>query len=336
MVNIKDVARKAQVSISTVSRVINGTANVRQELKDRVLKAIEELNYRSNPLARGLKGFPTKTLGLIIPNIGNPFFPAMVRGVQDVANKRGYTVFLCNTDEDIELEEVQYFSLMEKKIDGLLLVTSSLNTPFLKNKMEIPVVLLDRYIENSNVSYVVVDHRKGMRLALEHLNEIGRTKVVFLGAKVSTSGAKERLETFREYFRGEFELKKRLFFGEYSEKSGVQMAKDLLKSKINFDAIVCGNDLIAFGVMKILKENNINVPEDISVIGYDDISFSSFVFPKLTTVHQPTYELGEIATHLILDEIEKKRFSTKRIRLEPYLVVRETSVPRRVKNVNNP
>ncbi len=335
MTNIRDVARKANVSISTVSRVINGTANVRPELKERVLKAIKELNYRSNPLARGLKGFPTRTLGLIIPNIENPFFPAMVRGVQDVANKRGYTVFLCNTDEDIELEEVQYFSLLEKKVDGLLLVTSSLNASFLEKKPEIPIVLLDRYVENSEISYVVVDHRMGMNLALKHLEKIGRNRVIFLGAATSTSGAKERVEAFYEYFRGDPDLRSRMFFGKYSERSGVRMAQELLKSRVDFDAIVCGNDLIAFGVMKVLQENGIEVPRDVSVIGYDDISFSSFLFPKLTTVHQPTYELGEIAAHMIVDEIEKRKSDAKRIRLEPYLVVRETSIPRRMKNVND-
>ncbi len=335
MANIKDVAKRANVSISTVSRVINGTANVRPELKERVIKAINELNYRSNPLARGLKGFPTRTLGLIIPNIENPFFPAMVRGVQDVANKNGYAIFLCNTDEDPELEEIQYFLLLEKKVDGLLLVTSSMNVSFLNKGYHVPVVLLDRYVENTDLSYVVVDHRRGMKLALKHLESIERKKVVFLGSKATTSGAKERVEAFMEYFKGEADIKKRIFFGDYSEKSGAHMTQKLLKENIDFDAIVCGNDLIAFGAIKVLEAHGISIPDEVSVIGYDDILFSAYHSPKLTTVHQPTYELGEIAAHLIIDEIEKKKSEPKHIRLEPRLIVRQTSVPRRIKNVNS-
>ncbi len=336
MANIKDVAKMANVSISTVSRVINGTANVRQELRKKVMKAINELNYRSNPLARGLKGFPTRTLGLIIPNIENPFFPAMVRGVQDVANRNGYAIFLCNTDEDPQLEEIQYFLLLEKKIDGLLLVVSSMNVSFLDKEPHAPVVLLDRYVENSDLSYVVVDHKMGMNLVLKHLENIGRKKVVFLGSKDVTSGAKERLESFVEYFKGVANLKTGIFFGEYSEKSGAYMTQKLLSKRIDFDAIVCGNDLIAFGAIKVLKNHGVNIPDDVSVVGYDDIFFSAYHSPKLTTVHQPTYELGEIAAHLIIDEIEKKEHEPKKhIRLEPRLIVRETSISGRIKNVNS-
>ncbi len=334
MANIKDVAKRAKVSISTVSRVINGTANVRQELRERVIRAINELNYRSNPLARGLKGFPTRTLGLIIPDIENPFFPAMVRGVQDVANKNGYAIFLCNTDEDPELEKIQYFLLLEKKIDGLLLVTSSMNISFLNKKSSTPVVLLDRYVENTELSYVVVDHRKGMNLALKHLEKIGRKNVVFLGSKAVTSGAKERLESFIDYFKGTPNLRTRMIFGNYSQKSGANMTKELLEKRIDFDAIVCGNDLIAFGAIEVLEKQGIKIPDDVSVVGYDDISFSAYHSPKLTTVHQPTYELGEVAAHLIIDEIEKKKSEPKHIKLEPRLIVRETSVPGRIKNVN--
>ncbi len=335
MSSIKDVAKMAGVSISTVSRVINNTANVREDLKIRVLKAVKNLKYRSNPLARGLKGWPTRTIGLIIPDIENPFFPAMVRGVQDVANKNGYAIFLCNTDGDTDLEEAQFSLLLEKKVDGILLVTSMLNTPFLKEKLSLPVVLIDRYVEFSKLSYVVVDHTLGMNLILDHLRNIGRQKAVFLGSKPVTSGARERFQIFMKHYSKEPKMKSRVFFGKYTEKSGFDMAKKLLKSGIKFDSVVCGNDLIAFGVLKAFEKERINVPNEVSVVGYDDISFSIYHFPKITTIHQPVYEMGEIASHLIIDAIEKGYSEPKHIKLEPRLVIRETSIPRSMKNVNS-
>ncbi len=337
MASIKDVAKMAGVSISTVSRVINGTANVREDLSARVIEAIKTLGYHSNPLARGLKGLPTKTIGLIIPDIENPFFPAMVRGVQDVAKANGYAIFLCNTDEDAKLEEIQYSLLLEKKVDGILLVTSTSNTPFLQKKLTIPVVLLDRYVKGANLSdlsYVVVDHTFGMNLILNHLRDVGRQKTVFLGSKPITSGARERFQTFLAYHKGDPKIRSRVFFGKYTEESGFEMAEKLLKSGIDFDSVVCGNDLIAFGAIEVLEKNGINVPNDVSIVGYDDISFSLYHSPKLTTIHQPVYEIGEIASHLIIDAIEKGYSEPKHIKLEPRLVIRETSVPRSVKNAN--
>ncbi len=328
MVSIKDVARFANVSISTVSRVINGSANVDEKLRMRVLDAVEKLGYRTNPFARGLKGFPTHTIGLIIPDIENPFFPGMVRGVQDVAIVNGYTIFLCNTDGDMKLEEAQYKMLLEKKVDGILVVTSDMKMSYIDPADKTPVVLIDRYIGSENFSYVIVDHAIGMRLALDHLREIGRKDPIFLGSKPITSSARERFQAFLNYHKSYPKIKSRILLGKYTEESGAGMAERMLERGVRFDSVVCGNDLIAYGVIEILEKRGIKVPGDVSVIGYDDIPFSAHRFPKLTSVHQPIYELGEISAHLLIDGI-RKHSEPKHIRLEPRLVVRETSFPKR-------
>ncbi|MGC8683445.1 MAG: LacI family DNA-binding transcriptional regulator [Athalassotoga sp.] len=325
--SIKDVAKVAGVSISTVSRVLNDSQGVREELKQKVLDAVQNLNYHSNAIARALKGMPMKTLGLLIPSIENPFFPSMVRGVQDEAHRNGYTVFLCNTDGSGIVEETQFKLLLDKKVDGVILVASKYTTKYLKESINFPVVMIDRYVDSPNLSYVTVDHAIGVKLALDHLYSLGHRNIAFFGSKLVSSGAKERFQSYKRYlYDSKIEFDESLLaFGDYTYESGIKMTEELLKRKVKFDAIFCGNDLIAFGVIEFLKRNGINVPKDVSVVGYDDISFSSYHTPKLTTVHQPTYEVGQMSTKIMLDMISGVDRRIKHIKIEPSLVVRETT-----------
>jgi len=325
--SIRDVAELAGVSISTVSRVLNEPSKVREELRRKVLDAVQTLEYRSNSIARALKGMPTKTIGLLIPSIENPFFPSMVRGVQDEAHRAGYSVFLCNTDGSGVIEETQYRLLLDKKVDGVVLVASKYTMKYLNEDGKLPIVMIDRYVNSQNFSYVTVDHQTGVRLALDHLWTLGHRKIAFLGSKLISSGAKERFQAYRRYMS---ELKVQIneqliIFGDYTYDSGMRMTDDLIKRETKFDSIICGNDLIAFGVIERLKKAGINVPQDISVVGYDDITFASYYTPKLTTVHQPIYEVGQMATRIMIDMISGTDKKTKHIKIEPTLVVRETT-----------
>ncbi len=325
--SIKDVAKIAGVSISTVSRVLNDSQNVSSELKQRVLDAVQNLGYRSNTIARALKGMPTKTLGLLIPTIENPFFPSMVRGVQDEAHRNGYSVFLCNTDGSRIIEETQFKLLFDKKVDGIILVASKYTTRYLKNDTGFPIVMIDRYINSPNFSYVTVDHTLGVKLAIEHLYSLGHRKIAFLGSKLFSSGARERFQSYKRHIE-ELNMKfddSLIILGEYTYESGIKMVEELLKRKVRFDSILCGNDLIAFGVIEGLKKYGIKVPKDVSVVGYDDIAFSSYHNPKLTTIHQPTYEIGQMATRIVIDMISGVDRRIKHIKIEPSLVIRETT-----------
>jgi len=251
----------------------------------------------------------------------------MVRGVQDEAHRNGYTVFLCNTDGSGIVEETQFKLLLDKKVDGVILVASKYTKKYLKENIDFPVVMIDRYIDSPNLSYVTVDHVKGVKLALDHLYSLGRRNIAFLGSKLFSSGAKERFRSYKRYM-DDLKIKfdeSLIVFGEYTYESGIKMTEELLNRRVKFDAILCGNDLIAFGVIEVLKRKGINVPKDVSIVGYDDISFSSYHNPKLTTVHQPTYEMGQISTRIILDMISDVDKRVKHIRIEPSLVIRETS-----------
>jgi len=325
--SIKDVAKVAGVSISTVSRVLNDSQGVREELKQKVLDAVQKLNYHSNAIARALKGMPMKTLGLLIPSIENPFFPSMVRGVQDEAHRNGYTVFLCNTDGSGIVEETQFKLLLDKKVDGIILVASKYTTRYLKTGIEFPIVMIDRYVNSPNFSYVTVDHALGVKLAIEHLYYLGHKRIAFLGSKLLSSGAKERFQSYKRYIE-ELNMKfddSLVILGDYTYESGIKMVEELMKRKTKFDSILCGNDLIAFGVVEGLKKYGIKVPKDVSVVGYDDITFSSYHNPKLTTIHQPTYEIGQMVTRIVIDMITGADKRIKHIKIEPSLVIRETT-----------
>jgi LacI family transcriptional regulator len=325
--SIKDVAKVAGVSISTVSRVLNDSQGVREELKQKVLDAVQKLNYHSNAIARALKGMPMKTLGLLIPSIENPFFPSMVRGVQDEAHRNGYTVFLCNTDGSGIVEETQFKLLLDKKVDGIILVASKYTTRYLKTGIEFPIVMIDRYVNSPNFSYVTVDHALGVKLAIEHLYYLGHRRIAFLGSKLLSSGARERFQSYKRYIE-ELNMKfddSLVILGDYTYESGIKMVEELMKRKTKFDSILCGNDLIAFGVVEGLKKYGIKVPKDVSVVGYDDITFSSYHNPKLTTIHQPTYEIGQMVTRIVIDMITGADKRIKHIKIEPSLVIRETT-----------
>jgi len=251
----------------------------------------------------------------------------MVRGVQDEAHRNGYTVFLCNTDGSGIVEETQFKLLLDKKVDGIILVASKYTTRYLKTGIEFPIVMIDRYVNSPNFSYVTVDHALGVKLAIEHLYYLGHRRIAFLGSKLLSSGARERFQSYKRYIE-ELNMKfddSLVILGDYTYESGIKMVEELMKRKTKFDSILCGNDLIAFGVVEGLKKYGIKVPKDVSVVGYDDITFSSYHNPKLTTIHQPTYEIGQMVTRIVIDMITGADKRIKHIKIEPSLVIRETT-----------
>jgi LacI family transcriptional regulator len=330
-VTIKDVAERAGVSISTVSLVINGKGGVSDELKEKIEEAVEELNYHPNAMARGLKSKKSKVLGLVVPDILNPFFPQVIKGIEDAVKRYGYTLILGNTDGKME-EEARYLHLfVEKCVEGIIFIPSG---TFNKNirlfrEIKVPKVVIDRALDDIKVSTVMTDNILGAYLGTRHLLANGRRRIIFVSGPPNLQASKDR---YAGYIKAldEFGIKEKIVeYGNFTFESGKMVTTDALEKKTKFDAIFAANDMIAFGAMVVLAEKKIAIPEEVEVIGYDNILFSFLSKPSLTTIGQPAYDMGYEAVKIVLREIfTKKRNSYVSKLLEPELIIRESS-PRR-------
>ena len=323
-VNIKDVAREAKVSVSTVSRVINGSAPVSEKLRSRVERAIKKLGYKPSYIARGLRSGKTRTIGFIIPDITNPFFPEMVRGAEDLLRKKGYTLILCNSDQDPKIESELVEMLMDKHIDGLLFTGAGKKNKKLELAVEkgLKVVFLDRIMEGVNASYVISDNYGGMKALLEHLWKVGYKSYYFINGSEETFSARVRQKAFLDFVKENNIESYHHIFSSFSYEAGYIYTKKIRKIP---DVIVSGNDLIAYGVIDALEEMGLDVPKDVGVTGFDDILFSKHYKPSLTTVRQPMYEMGRKAAQILITLIEKGSVKKKGYVLSTEVVIRNST-----------
>jgi LacI family transcriptional regulator len=328
-VTIKDIAKKTNVSIATVSRVMNNkNEGASEETRRRITEAIKELGYQPNALARGLVTRKTKTIGLIIPDIANPFFPDIARGVEDCANKHGYSVFLCNTDDSL-VKESQYIRALEEKcVDGIVFTSNSI--PKQEHIIElirngIPVVLLDRWVEVEGGYGVFLDNLKGGYIAARHLIELGHRRIACIAGPLHSKTAKDRLEGYKKaLLEEELPIDESIIVeGNYKINSGFNAAEKLMDKGIT--GIIAFNDLMAYGACNAIKAKGYRIPEDISVIGFDDIIMSQMMEPQLTTIKQPSYEMGTAAIKMLIKLIEGKKINKKVICFEPDLIIRRSA-----------
>lgn len=330
---LKDVAKLAGVAPSTVSGVLNGTTRVREKTRLRVMQAVKELNYRPNHVARSLRLQGTKTLGLVIPSITNPFYPAIARGVEDVANTYGYSVLLGNTDRTPKKEQKYIETLLDKQVDGLILADSQVSDALILEMAERPriaIVMMNRGIESSNVDEIWVDFRGAAIQMTEHLIEAGHRRIAFIAGPRNVWRSEERLRGYQEALtRHQIDLDKSLIIrGEFDHQSGYEAGEELLKQKDRFSAIFASNDLMAIGCMTALQDNGVSIPGDISVVGFDDIELAFFVRPKLSTVYQPNYEMGAAAVRMMMERIQGERNVKTRQELATRVVTRESMCSR--------
>jgi LacI family transcriptional regulator len=312
MSTISDVARLAGVSAMTVSRVINNTGYISAETRARVEAAISELGYVPNALGRQLRSKQTKMLALIVSDITNPFFTTIARGVEDVAGHAGFTVMFCNTDES-EAEEVQYvLTLIQRQVDGILLVpASSTGKAFrMLASHRVPVVVIDRRVDARNVDTVRCDSETGGYLLGRHLVELGHTRIAVLTGRPNVSTSVDRLAGCRRAVEeagltldedlvvfGEFN------YAEFNQADGHRMARQVLAVDPPPTAIFAANNFIAFGALRAVREAGLRVPEDISIVAFDDLPAEWVAEPFLTVVAQPAYEIGRRAAELILERL---------------------------------
>ncbi|SHF23622.1 LacI family DNA-binding transcriptional regulator [Caloramator proteoclasticus] len=332
---IKDIAKKANVSITTVSLVLNKKdSNISDETRNKIMKVVDELNYTPNKIAKGLITKKTNTFGLIIPDIANPFFPEIVRGVEDVANNNGYNLILCNTDDNPKKEEKYTKILIEKCVDGIIFISTSKskdNNIKLLKKYNVPYVVLDRDVDNPDSPYIHTDDEKGMYEVVKFLIKNGHKKIAYIsGPKENTTSQKRKNGYIKALKEMGIPIKNTIIReGNYKIDGGQYCIKSLLDSKEEFSAVACANDLMAIGAMEALKSRGILIPDDISLTGYDDIYISKITTPKLTTVEQPKYELGRISTETLLKIIYGIKVHPIEIKLEPKLIVRDSVAVKR-------
>lgn len=324
MASIREVARIAQVSPATVSRVINGTAKVNEVKRQRVLNAIDETGFKPNELARALFKKSSKIIGIMVPNIENPFFNELAKVIEKEAYENGYRILLCNSDDNEEKELMNIRMLNQLKADGVIIVTNSEITIKELEKYEFPIVLLDRkHYSDKEISLVISDNYKGGKMATEHLIKCGCKNIVCMRAPLSLSSSKERYLGYKDICK-EYGLKEQYIECDYSYESGLKKTKELIKKYPNVDGIIASNDIVAISVYKILTKKGYRVPEDIQIIGFDNISFSWLCSPEITTIAQPIKKIGKKAAQIIIDKKRGEKIEIENI-FDVKLIQRQTT-----------
>jgi LacI family transcriptional regulator len=328
-VTMEQVAREAGVSLMTVSRVVNNRDGVSQATRERVQAIIERLGYRPSDIARGLVTRRTATIGLVVPDVANPFFSEVARGAEHVAYEEGYNVFLCNTEEDTQRELGVLCSLEEKRVDGIVLCSPRLEEEQLEKALtRYPAaVLVNRRLAHDRVGVVLIEDEKGGQVATEHLLRAGHRAIGFLAGPLTSSSGQRRVAGFCTAL-GTASLHCNSDWIRHCSptvEGGHKVAHELLDTYSYLTALVCFNDLVAVGALQACAELGRVVPNDTAVVGFDDIPLAALVTPPLTTCHIPRYELGAQAMRLLLDQINELSPKCTEVVLQPTLVVRASA-----------
>ncbi len=329
---LRDVARKAGVHPATASRALNDDtrALVNEETAERVRLAAEELHYRPNPIARGLKTNRSYTIGVLIPDLTNPLFPPILRGIEDRLEEAGYTPLIANTDNDPERELVDTQAMRARQVEGIITATARRDHGGLDEVMAagLEVVLVNRWLPGVPISAATADDRKGQRMAIEHLAGLGHRRIAHLAGPLDYSTGIDRHDAFLEAVQ-EFGLDTDpglvRVSQAFTEAEGARLCRELLDEQARVTAIAAANDLLALGCLDVLAERGIACPAQISVVGFNDMPFAGRFQPPLTTIRIPHYEIGTAAAELMLERLAPDAGAPRHLRLEPTLVVRQST-----------
>lgn len=332
--SIAEIARICGVSKATVSRVINNNPNgVGEETRKRVQKVIEELNYRPNAMARSVAVSRSMMIGVVVPDVSNFFYPKIIRGISDYLEKKDYSVIVCNSDYDPEKEAKHLMAFVDRRVDGVILCSGYSNKAFLEQyrKYNVPLVLLGRTFDSSvSDASITGDNVKGAKKAASYLIRGGNKRIVYVEGKTEISGSKQRLAGYKEALEEhgipfDEEL---LLSGDYSIEFGRQAAESLLERKVNFDAVMTGSDLIAIGLVSGFLDAGIRIPEDIEVMGFDNIELAEVFRPALSTVSKPHYKMAQYLAEQMIKIIEGEEAEMTHMVVEPVLKLRQTTKKR--------
>jgi LacI family transcriptional regulator len=334
-VTIRDVARVAKVHPGTVSRALNEATRVlvNEDTVERVLSAAKELGYRPNRLARGLKTNRSYTIGVLIPDIMNPLFPPILRGIEDRLDEDGYTAVVVNTDNDPERERSHFEAMRARRVDGFISATARLDRELLADVAAggAPLVLVNRSLEDRSVPAVTVDDRRGIALAVEHVASLGHELIGHLGGPQNISTGHRRHLGFLDAMRAaglEAPLAHVRFSDAFSEAEGARVCHELLDATDGLTAIVVANDLLALGCYEALEVRGLWCPDEISIVGFNDMPFIDRLRPPLTSVRVPQREIGWVAAELLLQQLAGKELGAQEVLLQPQLIIRgSTAAP---------
>ncbi len=331
---MKDVARLAGVSTSTVSAVVNQNVPVSPERKERVLRAMAALHYQPDEIARSLKKGRTKAIGVVVPDITNAFYPEVVRGVEEAAFARGYAVFLCDSQEDASRENDHLLALFSRRVDGVLLACCNDSIAYETTlELHVPCVFMDRLPASKAEGTVSTDNVEAGSMAARHLLDLGHQRIAMIVGRLSLSPHRDRLEGFRKAMQ-EANLPIRdeyLVQGDVQIESGVDAARQLLRLEARPSAVIASNSKLLLGLLQVFDEEKVKVPQQISVVGFDDYAWNKYLSPSITTVAQPTFEMGRQAFGLLLQLMNRDEMTestSRHLRLGAELRVRQSTAAR--------
>jgi LacI family transcriptional regulator len=331
-VTLKELAMRANVHPSTISRVVNNDPGLRiaSDTRARIETLLRETGYQPNGIARGLKLRQTKVLAVVIPDVTNPFFAALFRGVEDAAAPRGFNVLLCNTDGLPDRQRSHLQSLQARRVDGVILASSFLKDPSVRElrRQKGPYVLVNRFSDEGEDPFVGSDDLLGGQLATEHLLELGHTRIGHLAGKATVStGVLRRRGYIAAHTLAGLQVDPELVVETgYTEEAGAIGARRILAVKDPPTALFAVTDMVALGAASVARHMGMRIPEDLAIVGYNDIPLASRVSPGLTTMHVPIHEFGSVAVRLLLEQLDSDAAAGRRVRFTPDLIVRESTV----------
>jgi LacI family transcriptional regulator, galactose operon repressor len=335
-VTLRDVARAAGVHPATASRALNPETRslVSEATAQRVQEVARELGYHPNPIARGLKTNRSHTIGVLVPDLMNPLFAAIVRGIEAVLDEAGYTPLITNTDNDPERERIDFKAMRMRQVDGFITATAHRDHRLITESVgpDATVVLVNRRVDDNALPAVSADDVAGARLAVEHLAALGHRRIAHLAGPLDLSTGHQRHEGFMTTMRAlglEPDPDLIAIGDNFTEASGARICRELIGRKAEFTAIVAGNDLMALGCYDALAEHGLVCPDDVSVVGFNDMPFAARFNPPLTTVRIPHYEMGSKSAELLLEVLQDPDAPPRQVLLQSELVARGSSAPPR-------
>lgn len=322
MANIRDVAKEAKVSVATVSRFINNKGYLSEDAKISITKAIKKFNYKPSSIARSLSMKQTTFIGLILPDITNPFFPELARAVEDIALTYGYTVILCNSDEDEEKEAHYVETLKQKYVAGLIVISNRLEASHYTD-LSLPIVAMDREI-NENIPTVTSQNVEGARMGTNALIDRGCKNILFLKGPKTVAPSQDRANGFMQVIE-ERKVNHTIVECPFHFEDAVTIVREVMKTNPSIDGIFASSDISAAGALKAVQEMGIEVPNKLQIVGFDGISLGSMLMPGLTTVAQDIYKMGALATRMLIKKIEGKPIIETHIQVPVELIERQTT-----------